>query len=230
MIKENIAVVEEKIQAACRRAGRNPDDVTLIAVSKTKPVDAVLEAIQAGMTDFGENKVQELTQKMDTITDNVRWHMIGHLQKNKVKYIVGRVSLIHSVDSLSLAEKIQEEAAKKNVTVRILVQVNISGEESKFGTTAQAAMELVQNIAKLPNIRIQGLMTIAPFVENPEENRLYFRNLRKLAVDIKSKNIDNVTMNTLSMGMTGDYEVAIEEGATMVRVGTGIFGERNYLS
>ena len=230
MIKENIAAVEEKIQAACQRAGRNPDEITLIAVSKTKPVEAIREAIQTGMADFGENKVQELTQKMDTITDNVRWHMIGHLQKNKVKYIVGRVALIHSVDSLSLAEKIQEESVKKNVTVNILVQVNISGEESKFGTKAQAAMELVQNIAKLPNIRIQGLMTIAPFVENPEENRLYFRNLRKLAVDIKSKNIDNVTMNTLSMGMTGDYEVAVEEGATMVRVGTGIFGERNYLS
>ena len=203
--------------------------MTLIAVSKTKPVEDIYAAMDAGMTFFGENKVQELTMKMDTVGEDVHWHMIGHLQKNKVKYIVGRAELIHSVDSFELAEKIQSEAQKKSVTANILVEVNVAEEESKFGTTAGETVALVEKIAKLPNIHICGLMTIAPFTDVPEENRIYFRNLKKLAVDIKSKNIDNVTMSILSMGMTGDYEVAIEEGATMVRVGTGIFGERNYL-
>ncbi len=228
-ISENIAIVQMRIEAACLRSHRDPSEVTLIAVSKTKPVDDLLAAMDAGMTYFGENKVQELTMKMDTIGDRVHWHMIGHLQKNKVKYIVGRVDLIHSVDSLDLAVKIQSEAEKRSVISNILVEVNMAEEESKFGATAGEAIALVEEIAQLPNIRIQGLMTIAPFTDVPEENRVYFRNLKKLAVDIKSKNIDNVTMSILSMGMTGDYEVAIEEGATMVRVGTGIFGERNYL-
>ncbi len=228
-IAQNIKIVRDNIEKACSRCGRDPKEVTLIAVSKTKPVEDVRAAMAAGMEYFGENKVQELTMKMDTITEPLHWNMIGHLQKNKVKYIVGRAELIHSVDSLDLAQKIQSEAAKKNVVANILLEVNVSGEESKFGIRPEQLEDLVRQIAVLPNVHIKGLMTVAPFTEDPEENRQYFRNLRNLAVDIKSKNIDNVTMSVLSMGMTGDYMVAIEEGATMVRVGTGIFGERNYV-
>ncbi|HIQ98735.1 MAG TPA: YggS family pyridoxal phosphate-dependent enzyme [Candidatus Scybalocola faecavium] len=228
-IDENIQNVRKNINEACLRCGRDPKEVTLIAVSKTKPVEDVRAAMAAGMEYFGENKVQELTVKMDAITQPLHWNMIGHLQKNKVKYIVGRVDLIHSVDSVDLARKIQTEAAKKKVEANILLEVNVSGEESKFGVRPENLEDVVRKIAVLPNVHIKGLMTVAPFTQDPEENRQYFKNLRNLAVDIKSKNIDNVTMSVLSMGMTGDYTVAIEEGATMVRVGTGIFGERNYV-
>lgn len=228
MIKENIKVVEDNIKAACGRSGRTVEDVTLIAVSKTKPVPMLQEAYDYGCRHFGENKVQELVEKYDELPKDIRWHMIGHLQRNKVKYIVDKVYLIHSVDSLRLAEEISKEAVKKNVTVSILVEVNVADEESKFGTTCEEVNQLVEEIAKLPNIIIKGLMTIAPYVENAEENRQYFEKLRQIYVDIKSKNIDNVYMEVLSMGMTGDYEVAVEEGATYVRVGTGIFGERVY--
>lgn len=228
MVKENLAEVETRIGQACERAGRKREEVTLIAVSKTKPVSMMEEAIGAGIVDFGENKVQEIVDKYEVLPRNLNWHMIGHLQRNKVKYIVDKVCMIHSVDSLKLAETISELAAKKNVEVPVLIEVNMAGEDSKFGVTPEAAPALVEAAAKLPGIRISGLMTIAPFVENPEDNRIHFRNLRKLSVDITGKNIDNVSMSALSMGMTGDYEVAIEEGATMVRVGTGIFGARNY--
>ena len=228
MIRENLDKVEKKIDAACSRSGRAREDVTLIAVSKTKPVEMLREAYDSGCRDFGENKVQELVEKYDRMPDDVRWHMIGHLQRNKVKYIVDKVYMIHSVDSLKLAEEISKEAVKKNVTVSILVEVNVAGEETKFGTTADEAVSLVENIVKLPNILVKGLMTIAPYVENSEENRLYFAKLKQIYVDIIHKNIDNVFMEELSMGMTGDYEVAIEEGATYIRVGTGIFGERQY--
>lgn len=228
MIQENIKQVEENIAEACLRGRRKQSDVTLISVSKTKPVPLLLEAYQAGSRDFGENKVQELMDKIPQLPADVRWHMIGHLQRNKVKYLVGKVFLIHSVDSLRLAEEISKEAVKQNTVVNILIEVNVAAEETKFGTTTEETISLVEQIAKLPGIQIQGLMTIAPFVENAEENRQYFRKLKQLSVDIKSKNIDNTSMNVLSMGMTGDYQVAIEEGATYVRVGTGIFGERNY--
>jgi len=228
MIKDNIRRVEDKIDAACKRSGRNPDEVTLIAVSKTKPSLAIREAMQSGIIDFGENKVQELLRKTEIIKEDLNWHFIGHLQRNKVKYMIDKVCLIHSVDSYRLAEQIQTEALKVDKIINILIQVNIAREDTKFGTTNEQAIELITRIAKLSNIRVKGLMMIAPFVDNPEDNRIYFKNLKKLYVDIKSKNIDNVTMEFLSMGMTGDYEVAIEEGATMVRVGTGIFGERNY--
>ncbi len=229
-ISENIDYVKERIRLACEKVHRDLSEVTLVAVSKTKPVEDIEYAAAAGITCFGENKVQELTMKMDRLTGPFRWNMIGHLQKNKVKYIVGRVDLIHSVDSLELASKIQDESVKRQVHTDILIEVNVSGEESKFGVTPNELPGLVEKIAMFSNVHIRGLMTIAPFTENPEDNRQYFRNLRNLAVDIKSKSIDNVSMSVLSMGMTGDYEVAIEEGATMVRVGTGIFGERNYLS
>lgn len=228
MILENIKEVEENIKKACEKSGRNIEDVTLIAVSKTKPYTAIEEALPSGILNYGENKVQELCEKFDILPKNIKWHMIGHLQRNKVKYLVGKVSLIHSVDSLRLAEQIEKEYAKADMTADILVEVNMANEESKFGITASETEKLIREIAKLPHIKIQGLMTIAPYTDNPETNRIYFKNMKKLSVDISSKNIDNVNMNVLSMGMTGDYQVAIEEGATMVRVGTGIFGERNY--
>ena len=181
-----------------------------------------------GILDYGENKVQELSDKYDVLPKNIRWHMIGHLQRNKVKYLIGKTVLIHSVDSLRLAEQIEHEAAKADTIMNVLIEVNVAGEESKFGTTCNEAVELVRAVAALKHVKIKGLMTIAPYVEDPEENRVHFSRLKQLSVDIKNKNIDNVSMDVLSMGMTGDYEVAIEEGATMVRVGTGIFGERNY--
>ncbi len=228
MIQENIRNVEAKLRQACAKSGRNPKEVRLIAVSKTKPVEMLQEAYDYGCRDFGENKVQELVDKYDKMPKDIRWHMIGHLQRNKVKYIVDKVYLIHSVDSLRLAEEISKEAVKHNVTVSILVEVNVAQEESKFGTTSEEAVSLVEEIAKLPNIIVKGLMTIAPYVDDAEENRLYFAKLKQIYVDIIHKNIDNVFMEELSMGMTGDYEVAITEGATYIRVGTGIFGERQY--
>lgn len=228
MIREQLQEVEARIEAACVRAGRKREDVTLIAVSKTKPVEALREAYDLGIRVFGENKVQELTEKYDALPGDIRWHMIGHLQTNKVKYIIDKAELIHSVDSIRLAEAIEKEAAKRERTVRILAEVNVAEEESKFGVRVEDTESLVRKTALLPNVCIRGLMTIAPYVEDPEENRPVFRTLGKLAVDIKKKNIDNVSMDVLSMGMTGDYEVAVEEGATMVRVGTGIFGERSY--
>jgi len=227
LVKENLKIVEEKIAAACRIAGRARDEVTLVAVSKTKPVSMIEEAMDAGIIEFGENKVQELTSKYEVLPKNLNWHLIGHLQTNKVKYIVDKTVLIHSVDSLKLATQIDKESAKKNIVSNILIEVNIAKEDTKFGVYAEDIYPLIMEISKLKHVQIKGLMTIAPFVEEPEKNRVHFRNLRQLNIDIKSKNIDNVHMDILSMGMTGDYEVAIE-GATIVRVGTGIFGERNY--
>ncbi|MCI9658406.1 MAG: YggS family pyridoxal phosphate-dependent enzyme [Lachnospiraceae bacterium] len=227
MVQENYREVEEKVLRACERCGRDRREVTLIAVSKTKPVRMIQEAVEAGAVVFGENKVQELCEKYELLPKELHWHMIGHLQRNKVKYVVDKAELIHSVDSLRLAEEISKEAGKKNVQAGILIEVNVAEEESKFGVAVKDTEELIRSISGLPNICIYGLMTIAPYVEDPEENRPIFRSLAKLAVDIKKKNIDNVRMDVLSMGMTGDYEVAIEEGATMVRVGTGIFGGRN---
>lgn len=229
MLKENLYDVQKRVEAACKRAGRDSSEVTLIAVSKTKPVSMIDEIMAEGIVDFGENKPQELKEKYDVLPKNLNWHMIGHLQRNKVKYIIDKACMIHSVDSLRLAETIQQEAEKLDLVMPVLIEVNIAREESKFGVYEEAAEELVRQVAKLPNLRVEGLMTIAPFVEKAERNRVYFENLRKLYVDIKSKNIDNVNMCNLSMGMTGDYEIAIEEGATLVRVGTGIFGERNYV-
>lgn len=229
MIRENMDYVRENIEKACAKAGRDASEVTLIAVSKTKPVELLREAYEAGARDFGENKVQELLDKIPQLPSDIRWHMIGHLQRNKVKYIVDKVCLIHSVDSLRLAEEISREACKRGITVDILIEVNMAGEESKFGSTPQDAGRLVSEIVKLPGIRVKGLMTIAPYVEDAEENRQYFRQLKQLSVDIMAKNTDNSNVgDILSMGMTGDYSVAVEEGATCVRVGTGIFGERDY--
>jgi len=226
MIRENIEEIQQKIVSVCQSSNRDPGDVTLITVSKTKPVSMLKEAYDAGSRDFGENKVQELMDKIPQLPSDIRWHMIGHLQRNKVKYIVDKVYMIHSVDSLRLAEEISKEALKKQVEVNILLEVNVAQEDTKFGLMAQEVCEMVREIAKLPAVHIKGLMTIAPFTEDPESNRLFFRKLKQLSVDIAAKNIDNVDMNVLSMGMTGDYEVAISEGASYVRVGTGIFGRR----
>jgi pyridoxal phosphate enzyme (YggS family) len=229
-IRKNIDDVNKIIDDECVKADRNRQDVALVAVSKTKPVEMLQVAYDYGCRDFGENKVQELVDKYEVLPKDIRWHMIGHLQTNKVKYIVDKVYMIHSVDSLKLAGEISKEAVKKNVTVNILIEVNVANEETKFGTTCDEVKELVREIAKLSNISIKGLMTIAPIVDNAEENRAYFRKLKELAVDIDSENIDNVSMKFLSMGMTGDYPVAVSEGATYVRVGTGIFGARNYMT
>ena len=228
MLKDNFETVEKNVANACARAGRDRSEVTLIAVSKTKPVEMLREVYDAGARDFGENKVQEICEKYDKLPSDIKWHMIGHLQRNKVKQVIDKVTLIHSVDSYRLAQEISVQAQKKGLSIPILIEINIAGEESKFGISADDTIQLVEEIAALPNLKIQGLMTIAPYVVDPEENRLYFRQIKQLSVDIKNKNIDNVSMDILSMGMTGDYEVAIEEGATMVRVGTGIFGARNY--
>ena len=229
MLKENYEEVRRKIDEACKRTGRNPADVTLIAVSKTKPLSDIEEIIRdTSAIDFGENKVQELVEKYENVSKPVNWHMIGHLQTNKVKYIVDKVCMIHSVDSLNLAKTIEKEASKRNVTVNVLIEVNVAQEESKFGVSVDEVLPLINEIKDLQHVRVKGIMTIAPFVDDPEDNRVYFRKLRDLSLDIQSKSIDNIDMSVLSMGMTNDYEVAVEEGATLVRVGTGIFGARNY--
>ena len=228
MVKENLKDVEARVAAACERAGRKREDVTLIAVSKTKPVEMIREIMECGVVDFGENKVQEMCSKMEVITEPLHWHLIGHLQRNKVKYIVDKAYLIHSVDSMRLAQEIQKEAQKHEVTCNVLVEINIGGEETKSGVPKEEAMELVKGIAELPNVKVKGLMTIAPPVEKPEDARGYFKEMKAVFEEIKAADIPGVEMKELSMGMTGDFEVAIEEGATMVRVGTAIFGARNY--
>ena len=228
MLTENLQEVERKIQEACKRANRDREEVTLIAVSKTKPISMLRDVYNLDIRNFGENKVQELSQKYPQMPSDTIWHLIGHLQTNKVRQVIDKATLIHSVDSVHLAETIEKEAAKKDLIVDILIEVNVAEEDSKFGLKIDEVIPAIETISTFPHIRIQGLMTIAPFVENPEDNRCVFARLQKLSVDIASKNIDNVSVDILSMGMTNDYEVAIEEGATMVRVGTGIFGAREY--
>lgn len=228
MIKDNISVVKSNIVAACKRAGRDCNDVTLIAVSKTKPVSDIEEAYQTGTIDFGENKVQELNTKYPVLPQDIKWHLIGHLQTNKVKYIIDKVTLIHSVDSFKLAAQIDKEAEKCGINKDILIEVNVADEDTKFGLRYDETIDVVKEISTLKHVHIKGLMTIAPYTEEPESNRIYFKKLRELSETISSLNIPNVEMKELSMGMTGDYEVAIEEGATLVRVGTGIFGNRSY--
>jgi pyridoxal phosphate enzyme (YggS family) len=228
MITENLKQVRKNIEMACARAGRDPKEVTLIAVSKTKPVSDLQEAYEADVRDFGENKVQELVDKYEELPDDISWHMIGHLQRNKVKYLIGKVKLIHSVESVRLAEEINKQSGKNGVVTPILVEVNIGDEDSKFGLKYDEVCDFIKQISTFKNIKVMGLMTVAPYVEKNEENRELFRKMYELYIDIKNENIDNVFMEILSMGMTNDYEIAIEEGATMVRVGTGIFGTRNY--
>jgi len=228
MLIDNLHEVQNNIRMACEKVGRKQEEVTLITVSKTKPISMIEEIYEEGIRKFGENKVQDLVDKYEAMPKDIEWHMIGHLQRNKVKYIVDKVAMIHSVDSLRLAQEISKEAVKKQITVNILVEVNVAEEESKFGFVVKDVEEAVRLFSKLPGLKVKGFMTSAPYVEDAEENRKYFHFLQQLCVDINSKNIDNVFMDSLSMGMTNDYIVAVEEGATLVRVGTAIFGERNY--
>ena len=226
-IQERYKEVREKIDETCKRVGRDPSEVTLIAVSKTKPLSDIEKLIEINVNDFGENRPQELKEKFEAVSTPVRFHQIGHLQTNKVKYIINKAVLIHSVDSMKLALMIEKEAAKRDLHVDVLIEVNYAEEETKFGVKKEEALQLIKDISSsFRHIHIKGLMTIAPFVDDPEENRPIFKGMRELLLDIKSENIDNVDMSILSMGMTNDYIVAIEEGATMVRVGTAIFGER----
>lgn len=228
MLEDHLKNVEAAIEKACQKAGRERSSVTLIAVSKTKPAEMVKEVYDCGIRDFGENKVQELVNKYELLPKDIRWHLIGHLQTNKVKYIIDKAYLIHSVDSLRLAQEISKEAVKHQVNANILIEVNVAQEESKFGAACDEVIGLLEQVSMLPNIFVKGLMTVAPYVENAEENRMVFSKLKQLSVDITTKNIDNVSMDCLSMGMSGDFSVAIEEGAAFIRVGTSIFGERNY--
>ncbi len=227
-ISENIENIRKNIDAACKRSGRDPKDVLLLAVSKTVDVDRIKVAVDCGLNSLGENRVQEIMEKYEPMGENVKLHLIGHLQTNKVKYIIDKVELIHSVESIKLAEEINKQAKKHNLVMDVLVEVNMADEESKFGVKPEETESFIRELALMDNIRVRGLMTVAPNVENGEENRVYFRNMKQLLVDINAKNINNINMDILSMGMTGDYETAVEEGATIVRVGTGIFGKRDY--
>ena len=227
-IRENLEIVEKNIQAACDRAGRDRSEVTLIAVSKTKPVSDIREAMSCGITVYGENKVQEIRDKTEEIKEPLNWHMIGHLQANKVKYLPGMACMIHSVDNVKLAQEIEKQFAKHDMNIDVLIEVNMAAEDTKFGLSPDDVIPFVKEISTLSHLNIRGLMTIAPYTEDPESNRVYFRGLRELKDKINGMGLLPKPMDTLSMGMTGDYQIAIEEGATFVRVGTGIFGERDY--
>ena len=226
--KDNYLEVLNKVSEDMKNAGRDLSECTLVAVSKTKPLELLNEAYEAGCRDFGENYVQELVDKIPRMPEDVRWHMIGHLQTNKVKYLIGKTYLIHSVDTVKLAREIGKQSEKAGIVTDILLEVNVAGEESKFGFTPENIIDSVKEISQIPGICVKGLMTSAPICDDPEENRIYFQKLRQLSIDIKKQNIDNVYMGFLSMGMSGDYETAIYEGSTFVRVGTAIFGERDY--
>ena len=226
MVKENLKNIRDEINTACERSNRKLDDITLIAVSKTKPNELIMEAYESGVRDFGENKVQELLRKKEELPDDIRWHMIGHLQTNKVRQLLGNTVLIHSIDSIRLADTIDTEARKKGIHVDGLLEINIAKEASKYGFIEEELEEILPIFARYKNLHIKGLMTIAPNVENSEENRKNFKKLKKLSVDIIDKNYDNIEVVFLSMGMSGDYIVALEEGANLLRVGTGIFGKR----
>ena len=225
-IKENLEYINKKITAAAEKSGRKREDILLLAVSKTVDAERIKEAVELGLVDLGENKPQEINRKYFEI-ENVRWHQIGHLQTNKVKYIIDKVCLIHSVDSMKLAEEINKRAAAKGIVMDVLVEINIAGEEAKHGVPLNEAETLAVEISSLENVRVKGLMTVAPFVEDPEENRKYFRQMKNLFVDIDKKSYNNIDMEYLSMGMTNDYEIAVEEGANIVRIGTGLFGARD---
>lgn len=222
-IEANLAQIKQNISAACERAGRDPGEVTILAVTKTIDADTINHAVSLGLTDLGENRVQELLSKYELIKGDVRWHLIGHLQTNKVKYIADKVCMIHSVESISLAKEIEKQCAKIGKVMDILIEVNVSGEESKSGITPAEAIKFTEEVSKFEHIRVKGLMTMAPFDAKNDELHQIFSNLYKISVDISSKKLDNVSMECLSMGMTGDYEIAVEEKSTIVRIGTGLF-------
>lgn len=222
-IKENLELAKKNIKEACEKVGRNPDEVTILAVTKTIDANRINEAVSLGLTDLGENRVQELVSKYDLIKGDVRWHLIGHLQKNKVKYIADKVVMIHSVESMGLCEEIEKQCAKIDKTMDILVEVNVSGEESKSGIAPEETEEFVKMASQFPHIRVKGLMTMAPFDAENDELHGIFSKLHKISVDISQKKLDNVSMECLSMGMTNDYPIAVEENSTIVRIGTGLF-------
>ncbi|RCX16819.1 hypothetical protein DFR58_10945 [Anaerobacterium chartisolvens] len=226
IIRNNISDIIKRVGAAAEKSGRTAGEIHIIAVSKTIEPERIVTAVDCGMTELGENRVQELCEKYDKIDRECHWHLIGHLQTNKVKYIIDRVKLIHSVDRAELAEEIQQRAKKIDRPADILIQVNVSGEGSKYGISPDGVMDFVKAIASHSHLRVKGLMTMAPFTDNPEEVRYVFRDLNKIFIDIKKENIDNIDMRYISMGMSNDFEVAIEEGANMVRIGTAIFGRR----
>lgn len=225
-IATNLRTIQQRIERACQRCGRKPQQVSLIAVSKKKPAELIVQAAAAGQPLFGESYVQEFIDKHQQITTTLRWHFIGALQSNKVKYLRGTTELIHSVDRYSLAKEINKQWAAIEQTANILIQVNVGAEQSKAGVTIDKVEELIRRIATLPNVRIQGLMTLPPYHEDPEQVRPWFCQLRQIAQQIDDLHIDGVSMATISMGMSHDFEIAIEEGATLIRVGTAIFGER----
>jgi pyridoxal phosphate enzyme (YggS family) len=225
-IATSLNEVQERIVSAALSAGRDPQSVRLVAVSKTRPAGDVIEAIRSGQRLFGENYVQELVEKAAQVGEGAEWHFIGHLQSNKVRQLAGLVSMVHSVDRLSLAEEIDRQWGKLGRTCDILVQVNISGEATKSGTTEGEALQLVRDISALPHVRVRGLMTMPPFFDDPEAARPFFAELRRLSGLIAAEGIPGASMDELSMGMSGDFEAAIQEGATLVRVGTSIFGAR----
>ena len=227
MLKDNLIKVKENIIKAAKAAGRDPSEITLVAVTKTHSAEVINEAIDLGITDIGENKVQEIMEKYDSVKP-VRWHLIGHLQTNKVKYIIDKVCMIHSVDSIKLMDEIERQAIKHDVTMDILIEVNISGEETKFGIAPDELEGMLLHTGTLTHVKVCGLMTIAPKIDSNMSNKLHFDNIRKIYLDISKKKYDNVTMKYLSMGMSGDYEAAIECGSNMVRVGSALFGKRNY--
>lgn len=227
-IKENLADINRKIEEIAGKRGISPEDITLVGVTKTVDEERVNEAIELGLTDIGENRVQEIERKYDNINENVNWHMIGHLQSNKVRFIIDKVKLIHSLDRKSLAQEIQKRAEQHDIIANVLIQVNVSEEETKFGLKVEETMPFIESILKYKNIKIKGLMTMAPHTDNSEEVRSVFRQLRELSERIKEKNYEGVDMKYLSMGMTNDYEIALEEGANIIRIGRKIFGDRIY--
>lgn len=227
-IQVNIADIKEEIKQICHSCGRNPEDITLVVVTKTVDPERINYAVDCGVSNLGENKVQEIMDKYETVSKNIKWHLIGHLQTNKVKYIIDKVELIHSVDSIKLAEEISKRAERYDITKDVLVQINVAEEETKFGIGLEEAVNFVKSISAFDNIRIKGLMTIAPYSENPEGVRLVFRQLREKFDELSQMNLPNTEMKYLSMGMSNDYRIAIEEGANMIRIGTAIFGKRNY--
>ena len=227
-LKDNIEQIQKEIEAACERVGRKSDEVQLVAVTKTIDESIVNESIKYGITDIGENKVQEIPRKFDNIDPKVKWHLIGHLQRNKVKYIIDKVDMIHSVDSLRLAEEINKRAVQSEKVMDILIQLNISHEETKFGLDIEELKVLLSEMDQFENIRVKGLMTMAPFFDDPEEARGIFRKMKEIFEELKYNEYNHVEMKHLSMGMTNDYIVAVEEGATLVRIGTGIYGKRDY--
>jgi pyridoxal phosphate enzyme (YggS family) len=225
-IKSNISNLRQRVSRAAAKSGRSLEDIKIVAVTKTIEPERINKVIEQGMIDLGENRVQELCEKYDQIDKKCNWHLIGHLQTNKVKYIVDKITMVHSLDRIRLAKELQKRGSGLGKVIDVLVQVNISGEKTKGGVSKEEVFDFIREVSKFENLKVKGLMTIAPLVENPEDVRFVFRELRNLLIDIELENINNIDMKYLSMGMSNDFEVAIEEGANIIRIGTAIFGRR----